>query len=215
MPTVAKEENVDKLNTPPGSITNQQMKEKLILRKNDCLKMEDENTTEEKIIKNFSPEESEFALNHDVAKKDKGQTLKQKANQLMSSSSGNNFRVPDDSTSSEVSQEEGRPAAKTASERNKVRIQMDVTDDLDFTHSSDTTSEDVKLPTSTCREAVLLLEQLTVDHAGSVILLKIQNMLLKYEQIIEHEKNRYAAVSREVRKLESEKEKSKLLAEET
>uniref|UniRef100_A0A803VRA9 Uncharacterized protein n=1 Tax=Ficedula albicollis TaxID=59894 RepID=A0A803VRA9_FICAL len=215
MQTVAKEENVDKLNTPPGSITNQQMKEKLILRKNDCLKMEDENTTEEKIIKNFSPEESEFALNHDVAKKDKGQTLKQKANQLMSSSSGNNFRVPDDSTSSEVSQEEGRPAAKTASERNKVRIQMDVTDDLDLTHSSDTTSEDVKLPTSTYKEAVLLLEQLTVDHTGSAILLKIQNILLKYEQIIEHEKNRYAAVSREVRKLESEKEKSKLIAEET
>lgn len=42
---------------------------------------------------------------------------------------------------------------------------MDVTDDLDLTHSSDT-SEDVKLPTSTYKEAVLLLEQLTVDHTG-------------------------------------------------
>lgn len=50
---------------------------------------------------------------------------------------------------------------------------------------------------------------------GSAILLKIQNILLKYEQIIEHEKNRYAAVWREVRKLESEKEESKLRAEET
>ncbi|NXB83152.1 ANR26 protein, partial [Vidua chalybeata] len=96
-----------------------------------------------------------------------------------------------------------------------VSIQMDVTDDLDLTHSSDTTSEDVKLPTSTYKEAVLLLEQLTVDHTGSAILLKIQNILLKYEQIIEHEKNRYAAVWREVRKLESEKEESKLIAEET
>ncbi|RLW06533.1 hypothetical protein DV515_00004401 [Chloebia gouldiae] len=213
--TVAKEENVDKLNTPPGNINNQQMKEKLTLRKNDSLKMEDENTTEEKVNKNFSPEESEFALNHDVAKKNKGQTSKQKADQQMSSSSGNNFRVPDDSTFSETSQEEGRPAAKTASEKNKVSIQMDVTDDLDLTHSSDTTSEDVKLPTSTYKEAVLLLEQLTVDHTGSAILLKIQNILLKYEQIIEHEKNRYAAVWREVRKLESEKKESKLKAEET
>ncbi|NXH04151.1 ANR26 protein, partial [Loxia leucoptera] len=124
-------------------------------------------------------------------------------------------RVLDDSTSSETSQEEGRPAAKAASAKNKVNIQMDVTDDLDFTHSSDTTSEDVKLPTSTYKEAVLLLEQLTVDHTGSAILLKIQNILLKYEQIIEHEKNRYAAVWREVRKLESEKEESKLIAEET
>ncbi|NXY57129.1 ANR26 protein, partial [Callaeas wilsoni] len=94
-------------------------------------------------------------------------------------------------------------------------MQMDVTDDLDLTHSSDTTSEDVELPTSTYKEAVVLLEQLTVDHKGSAILLKIQNILLKYEQTIEREKNRYAAVWREVRKLESEKEESKLIAEET
>ncbi|XP_054136269.1 ankyrin repeat domain-containing protein 26-like isoform X2 [Melozone crissalis] len=213
--TVAKEENVDKLNTPPANITNQQMKEKLTLKKNDSLKMEDENTTEEKANKNFSPEESELSLNHDIAKNNKGQTSKLKANQQMSSSSGNHFRVPDDSTSSETSQEEGRPAAKTANEKNKVSIHMDVTDDLDLTHSSDTTSEDVKLPTSTYKEAVLLLEQLTVDHTGSAILLKIQNILLKYEQIIEHEKNRYAAVWREVKKLKSEKEESKLIAEET
>ncbi|XP_018765729.1 ankyrin repeat domain-containing protein 26-like isoform X1 [Serinus canaria] len=213
--TVAKEENVDKLNTPPRNITNQQMKEELTLRKNDSLKMEDENTTEEKVNKNFSPEESELALKHDITKNNKGQTSKQKINQQMSSSSGNNFQVLDDSTSSETSQEEGRPAAKAASAKNKVNIQMDVTDDLDFTHSSDTTSEDIKLPTSTYKEAVLLLEQLTVDHTGSAILLKIQNILLKYEQIIEHEKNRFAAVWREVRKLESEKEESKLIAEET
>ncbi|XP_064558771.1 ankyrin repeat domain-containing protein 26-like isoform X7 [Zonotrichia leucophrys gambelii] len=213
--TVAKEENVDKLNTLPANVTNQQMKEKLTLKKNDSLKMEDENTTEEKANKNFSPEESELSLNHDVAKNNKGQTSKKKANQQMSSSSGNHFQVPDDSTSSETSQEEGRPAAKTANEKNKVSIHMDVTDDLDLTHSSDTTSEDIKLPTSTYKEAVLLLEQLTVDHTGSAILLKIQNILLKYEQIIEHEKNRYAAVWREVKKLKSEKEESKLIVEET
>ncbi|XP_030912767.1 ankyrin repeat domain-containing protein 26-like [Geospiza fortis] len=213
--TVAKEENADKLNTPPANITNQQMREKLTLKKNDSLKMEDENTTEENVNKKFSPEESELSLNHDVAKNNKGQTSKQKANQQMIPASGNHFRVPDDSTSSETSQEEGRPAAKTANEKNKVSMHMDVTDDLDLTHSSDTTSEDVKLPTSTYKEAVLLLEQLTVDHTGSAILLKIQNILLKYEQIIEHEKNRYAAVWREVKKLESEKEESKLIAEET
>ncbi|NWQ64570.1 ANR26 protein, partial [Neopipo cinnamomea] len=94
-------------------------------------------------------------------------------------------------------------------------VSMDVTDDLDLTHSSDTTSEDVALPTSTYKEAVLLLEQLSVDHTGSAILLKIQNILLKYEQIIEREKNRYTAVCKEVRKLESEKEESQLIAEET
>ncbi|XP_039426334.1 ankyrin repeat domain-containing protein 26-like isoform X5 [Corvus cornix cornix] len=213
--TVAKEEIVDKLNTPLGNITDQQMKEKLTLRKNECLKMEDESTTEERVNKNFSPEESEFALNPEVARKNKGQTSKQKANQQMCSSRGNNFQVLDSSTFSETSQGEGRPAAKTASGKNKVGLQMDATDDLDLTHSSDTTSEDVELPTSTYKEAMLLLEQLPVDHTGSAILLKIQSILLKYEQIIEHEKNRYAAVWREVRKLESEKQESKLRAEET
>ncbi|NWU62276.1 ANR26 protein, partial [Pterocles burchelli] len=96
-----------------------------------------------------------------------------------------------------------------------VSMQMDVTDDLDLTHSSDTTSEVVQLPTSTYKEAMLLLEQLNVDHTGSAILLKIQNILLEYEQIIEREKNRYTAVWREVKKLESEKEDSQLIAEET
>ncbi|KFP09494.1 Ankyrin repeat domain-containing protein 26, partial [Egretta garzetta] len=124
-------------------------------------------------------------------------------------------QVLDDSTFSETSQDERRPAAKTESEKNKVLIQMDVTDDLDLTHSSDTTSEDVELPTATYKEAMLLLEQLSVDHTGSAILLKIQNILLEYEQIIEREKNRYTAVWREVKKLESEKEESQLVAEET
>ncbi|KAM6420901.1 ankyrin repeat domain-containing protein 26 isoform 8-T8 [Pluvialis apricaria] len=221
---VAKQEDLDKLNTPPGSITDQQMKQKLTLRKNDCLKMENENTIEEKDKKNFSSEErsklikmpmkGKFALNAKVAKKNKRQTSKQKANQQMSSASGDHFQELDDSTFSETSQDEGRPAAKTGSEKNKVSIQMDVTD-LDLTHSSDTTSEDVELPTSTYKEAMLLLEQLSVDHTGSAVLLKIQNILLEYEQMIERERNRYTAVWREVRKLESEKEESQLIAEES
>ncbi|XP_074024588.1 ankyrin repeat domain-containing protein 26 [Numenius arquata] len=222
---VAEQEDLDKLNTPPGNITHQQMKQKLTLRKNDSVKMENEDTIEEKDNKNFSSEErsklikmpikGKFALNAKVAKKNKRQTSKQKANQQMSSSSGNHFQVLDDSTFSETSQDEGRPTAKTGSEKNKVRIQMDVTDDLDLTHSSDTTSEDVELPTSTYKEAMLLLEQLSVDHTGSTVLLKIRNILLEYEQIIERERNRYTAAWREVKKLESEKEESQLIAEET
>ncbi|XP_009082029.1 PREDICTED: ankyrin repeat domain-containing protein 26-like, partial [Acanthisitta chloris] len=222
---MAKQNDVDKLNIPPGNITNQQTKENLTLNKDECLKMENDNIKDEKDKKYFSPEErselnkmpmkGEFSLNAKGAKKNKRQTSKQKANQQMSSSSGNNFQVLDDSTFSETSQDEGRPAEKTGTEKNKVSMQMDVTDDLDLTHSSDTTSEDVELPTSTYKEAMLLLEQLSVDHTGSAILLKIQNILLKYEQIIEREKNRYTAVWREVRKLESEKEESQLISEET
>ncbi|NXU81181.1 ANR26 protein, partial [Oreotrochilus melanogaster] len=111
----------------------------------------------------------------------------------------------DDSTFTETSQDEKRPATKRGREKNKVLIQMDVADD-DSTHSSTAASEDVELPTSSYKEAMLLLEQLSVDHA---------DIILKYEQIIECEKNRYAAVCRKVRKLESKKEESQLKAEET
>ncbi|XP_026723792.1 ankyrin repeat domain-containing protein 26-like [Athene cunicularia] len=224
MQVVAKQEDLDKLHTPAGNVTDQQMKQRFTL-KNDCLKVENENTIEEKDKNNFLSEErstliklpmkGKFALNGKIPKKNKRQTSKQNANQQMSSSSGNNFQVLDDGTLSETSQDEGRPATKTGSEKKKVSIQMDVTDDLDLTQSSDTTSEDVELPTSTYKEAMLLLEQLSVDHTGSAILLKIQNILLEYEQIIEHEKNRYTALWKEVRKLESEKEESQLIAEET
>ncbi|XP_075283984.1 ankyrin repeat domain-containing protein 26-like isoform X2 [Opisthocomus hoazin] len=222
---VGKQEDLDELNTLPDNVTNQQMKQKVALRKNDCLKMENENTIEEEDKKNFSSEErstltempvkGKLALNAEVAKKNKRQTSKQKPSQQMSSPSGNHFQVLDDSTFTETSQDEERPAAKTGSETNKVSVQMDVTDDLDLTHSSDITSEDAELRTSTYKEAMLLLEQLNVDHMGSAVLLKIQNILLEYEQIIEREKNRYTAVWREVRKLESEKEESQLIAEET
>ncbi|XP_056195449.1 ankyrin repeat domain-containing protein 26-like isoform X2 [Falco biarmicus] len=222
---VAKQECLDKLNIPSGNVTDRQMKQKITLRKNDYLKMENENTIEEKGEKNFSSDESsklikmpmkdEFALNANVAKKSKRQSSKQKAHQQMSSSSGNHCQVLDDSTSSETSRDEGRPGATTGSEENKVGRQMEVTDDPDLSHSSVSTSEDVKLGTSTYNEAMMLLEQLSVDHTGSTILLKMQNILLEYEQVIEHEKNRCTALSREVRKLEGEKEESQLRAEET
>jgi len=48
-------------------------------------------------------------------------------------------------------------------------MQMDVTDDLDLTQSSDTTTEDAELPTSTYKEAMLLFEQLSVDHTGKFL----------------------------------------------
>lgn len=56
MQAVEKEEDLDKLNTPAGSITNQPVKEKLALRKNEK-KIEDEKMMEEKRTRTFSSEE--------------------------------------------------------------------------------------------------------------------------------------------------------------
>ncbi|KAM6415428.1 LOW QUALITY PROTEIN: uncharacterized protein O9250_005520 [Rhynochetos jubatus] len=185
------------------------------------LYLENENIIEENVSSEERsesikmPMKGEFALSAEVAKKGKRQTSKQKAEQQMSSSSGNHFQVLDDSTFSETSPDEGRPAAKRKSEKNKVSAQVEVTDDLDLTLSSDTASEDVEFRTSTYREAMLLLEQLSVGHTSSAIMLEIQNIFLEYEQRIAREKKRCTAVWREVRRLESEKEESPLIAEET
>ncbi|KAM6408314.1 LOW QUALITY PROTEIN: uncharacterized protein O9250_008402 [Rhynochetos jubatus] len=175
--------------------------------------IEEDVSSEEKSESIKMPMKGEFSLNAEVAKKGKRQTSEQKAEQQMSSSSGNHFQVLDDSTFSETSPDEGRPAAKRKSEKNKVSAQMEVTDDLDLTLSSDT-SGDVEF-TSTYREAMLLLEQLSVGHTGSAIMLEIQNLFLEYEQRLAREKKQCTAVWREVRRLESEKEESPLMAEET
>ncbi|XP_055649488.1 uncharacterized protein LOC129783557 [Falco peregrinus] len=153
------------------------MKQKITVRKNDCLKMENENTIEEKDKKSFSsggssklikmPMKCKIALNAKGAKKSKRQPSKQKAHQQMSSSSGNHGQVPDDSTSSEISEDEGRPAATTRSEKNEVSRQMEVTDGPGLTHSSDPTSEDVRLEASAYKETMLLLEELGVVHMAT------------------------------------------------
>ncbi|XP_056217857.1 ankyrin repeat domain-containing protein 26-like [Falco biarmicus] len=92
---------------------------------------------------------------------------------------------------------------------------MEVTDGPGLTHSSDPTSEDVRLEASAYKETMLLLEELGVVHMGSATLLKMQNILLEYERRIERQKNQYKALSREVRKLEDEREESQFRAEKT
>ncbi|XP_072209796.1 uncharacterized protein [Excalfactoria chinensis] len=212
MQAVEKQEGLDKSDTPAGNITHQPVKEKLTLRKNEKM-------IEEKHTKNSSSEERPKLLEMPVKGKsvlnakdwkkneNKRQSSKQKANWKI--------RVMDDSTSSEASQDEKRPTTKTGRKKNKVSMQMDVTDDTDSTRSSDTTTEDAELLTSTYKEAMLLLEQLSVDCTDPAILLKIQNILLEYEQRIDRERSRNTALWREVRKLESEKEESRLIAEES
>ncbi|XP_072209358.1 uncharacterized protein [Excalfactoria chinensis] len=212
MQAVEKQEGLDKSDTPAGNITHQPVKAKLTLRKNEKM-------IEEKHTKNSSSEERPKLLEMPVKGKsvlnakdwkkneNKRQSSKQKANWKI--------RVMDDSTSSEASQDEKRPTTKTGRKKNKVSMQMDVTDDTDSTRSSDTTTEDAELLTSTYKEAMLLLEQLSLDCTDPAILLKIQNILLEYEQRIDRERSRNTALWREVRKLESEKEESRLIAEES
>ncbi|XP_067420365.1 ankyrin repeat domain-containing protein 26 isoform X6 [Emydura macquarii macquarii] len=214
-----------------GNAINQQMKQKFPIKGNQYSKVESGETTEEKHIKNSISSKERVKLiqiplkgSHsdlnvkDVKKSEnKKRISKQRANQQMNSTNGNQFQVLDDSTLSETSQDEGRPGAKTADERNKIGKQMDVADDFDeLTQSSDTATEDYELPATTYRDAMLLIEQLSMDgKADSISLLKIQNLFHGYERLIEHEKGRYTQLLGKVRKLENEKKELQAVLEET
>ncbi|EMP42057.1 Ankyrin repeat domain-containing protein 26 [Chelonia mydas] len=219
------------MQTLAGNGINQQMKQKLTVKGNQYSTVESgETTEEEKHTKNsISSKErakliqiplkgSNSALNVKDAKKNenKKRISKQRGNQQMNSTNGNQFQILDDSTLSETSQDEGRPGARTVDERNKIGKQMDVADDFDeLTQSSDTATEDFELPASTYRDAVLLIEQLRMDGKDSISLLKIQNLLHGYERLIEREKGRYTQLLGKVRKLENEKKELQAVLEET
>uniref|UniRef100_A0A8C3FTG7 Ankyrin repeat domain containing 26 n=1 Tax=Chrysemys picta bellii TaxID=8478 RepID=A0A8C3FTG7_CHRPI len=219
------------MQTLAGNGINQQMKQKLAIKGNQYSTVESgETTEEEKHTKNSIsskerakliqiPLKGNSALNvKDVKKNEnKKRISKQRGNQQMNSTNGNQFQVLDDSTLSETSQDEGRPGAKTVDERNKIGKQMDVADDFDeLTQSSDTATEDLELPASTYRDAMLLIEQLCMDgKADSISLLKIQNLLHGYERLIDHEKGRYTQLLGKVRKLENEKKELQTVLEET
>nr|XP_048692125.1 ankyrin repeat domain-containing protein 26 isoform X9 [Caretta caretta] len=220
------------MQTLAGNGINQQMKQKGTVKGNQYSTVESgETTEEEKHTKNsISSKEREkliqiplkgsnSALNVKDAKKNenKKRISKQRGNQQMNSTNGNQFQILDDSTLSETSQDEGRPGARTVDERNKIGKQMDVADDFDeLTQSSDTATEDFELSASTYRDAVLLIEQLSMDgKADSISLLKIQNLLHGYERLIEREKGRYTQLLGKVRKLENEKKELQAVLEET
>ncbi|XP_073184270.1 ankyrin repeat domain-containing protein 26 isoform X2 [Lepidochelys kempii] len=219
------------MQTLAGNGINQQMKQKGTVKGNQYSTVESgETTEEEKHTKNsISSKEREkliqiplkgsnSALNVKDAKKNenKKRISKQRGNQQMNSTNGNQFQILDDSTLSETSQDEGRPGARTVDERNKIGKQMDVADDFDeLTQSSDTATEDFELSASTYRDAVLLIEQLSMDGKDSISLLKIQNLLHGYERLIEREKGRYTQLLGKVRKLENEKKELQAVLEET
>ncbi|CAM4477752.1 ankyrin repeat domain-containing protein 26 isoform X9 [Caretta caretta] len=220
------------MQTLAGNGINQQMKQKGTVKGNQYSTVESgETTEEEKHTKNsISSKEREkliqiplkgsnSALNVKDAKKNenKKRISKQRGNQQMNSTNENQFQILDDSTLSETSQDEGRPGARTVDERNKIGKQMDVADDFDeLTQSSDTATEDFELSASTYRDAVLLIEQLSMDgKADSISLLKIQNLLHGYERLIEREKGRYTQLLGKVRKLENEKKELQAVLEET
>nr|XP_045727471.1 ankyrin repeat domain-containing protein 26-like [Mirounga angustirostris] len=78
-------------------------------------------------------------------------------------------QVNDDSTSSEMDQDEVRPAKETAHEKKEVKKQINFMDDLDLTESSGTASEDSKLPCYKYMSCKSLIVQVGQDRKGRTL----------------------------------------------
>nr|XP_030871330.2 ankyrin repeat domain-containing protein 26 isoform X14 [Gorilla gorilla gorilla] len=116
---------------------------------------------------------------------------------------GGLLQVDDDSSLSEIDEDEGRPTKKTSNEKNKVKNQIQSMDDVDdLTQSSETASEDCELPHSSYKNFMLLIEQLGMEYKDSVSLLKIQDAALSCERLLELKKNHCELLTVKIKKME-------------
>ncbi|XP_063525757.1 ankyrin repeat domain-containing protein 26 isoform X2 [Pongo pygmaeus] len=116
---------------------------------------------------------------------------------------GGLLQVDDDSSLSEIDEDEGRPTKKTSNEKNKVKNQIQSMDDVDdLTQSSETASEDCELPHSSYKNFMLLIEQLGMECKDSVSLLKIQDAALSCERLLELKKNHCEVLTVKIKKME-------------
>ncbi|XP_018429440.1 PREDICTED: ankyrin repeat domain-containing protein 26-like [Nanorana parkeri] len=116
----------------------------------------------------------------------------------------------DDSTLSETSQKPGKRATTKRLDENS----KDNDDDMDeFSQLSDSVSEEYEVPTSSFRNAMLLIEQFNLEGQDSVNVLKIQNIIHEYERVIEKEHRRHALLAQEVKKLREERKELQQMTE--
>ncbi|XP_025252767.1 ankyrin repeat domain-containing protein 26 isoform X1 [Theropithecus gelada] len=116
---------------------------------------------------------------------------------------GDLLQVDDDSSLSEIDEDEERPSKKTSDEKNKVKNQIQSMDDVDdLTQSSETASEDCELPRSSYKNFMLLIEQLGMECKDSVSLLKIQDAALSCERLLELKKNHCELLTVKIKKME-------------
>ncbi|XP_031532308.2 ankyrin repeat domain-containing protein 26 isoform X3 [Vicugna pacos] len=110
----------------------------------------------------------------------------------------------DDSSLSEVHQDDGRSAKKTSTEKDKVKEQISSVDDLDdLTLSSETASEDCELLFPNYKNTLLLMEQLGLECKDSISFLKIQDAVLSYRRLIELKKNHCELLTGKIKKMEN------------
>ncbi|XP_051548643.1 ankyrin repeat domain-containing protein 26-like isoform X2 [Myxocyprinus asiaticus] len=122
--------------------------------------------------------------------------------------------VFDDSTLSELSEEDRRsPSSRHKKEQTAGELEM--ADDFeDLTQSSDTATEEMDTPVSGFRNASLLFKQLDSSYLDSVSVVKLQNMFHEYERTIQRERDRYSRLADKTSQMDQERNELKILLDE-
>ncbi|XP_074533397.1 ankyrin repeat domain-containing protein 26 isoform X8 [Halichoeres trimaculatus] len=122
--------------------------------------------------------------------------------------------VFDDSTLSEVSDDEERlsPGGK---QKNQIPEDAEMAEDFDdLTQSSDTATDDIDSPTSGYRHASLLIQKLDSATLDSRSMVKLQNIFHEYERSIQKARSRHGYLTDKVSQLEMERAELKSSLEE-
>ncbi|XP_078023828.1 ankyrin repeat domain-containing protein 26 isoform X10 [Epinephelus lanceolatus] len=122
---------------------------------------------------------------------------------------GDPLSVFDDSTLSEVSDDEGRfPTSGKQKDENPEEVEM--AEDFDeLTQSSDTATDDIDSPTSGYRHASLLIQKLDSATLDSRSMVKLQNIFHEYERSIQKARSRHGYLADKVSQLEMERSELK------
>ncbi|XP_056307637.1 ankyrin repeat domain-containing protein 26 [Danio aesculapii] len=137
-----------------------------------------------------------------------------KPSQPASRHNGDLESVFDDSTLSELSEDDRRsPSLRHKKEQRTGELEM--ADDFeDLTQSSDTATEELETPVSGYRNASLLFKQLDSSYLDSVSVVKLQNMFHEYERTIQRERDRHSRLADKTSQLEQERNELKMLLDE-
>ncbi|KAI5100382.1 ankyrin repeat domain-containing protein 26 isoform X2, partial [Silurus meridionalis] len=126
---------------------------------------------------------------------------------------GDPLSVFDDSTLSEVSEDEGRNVQLLSAQNGG---ELEIADDFDdLTQSSDTATEELDSVTSGYFNASQLIKQLDTSSIDSVSMVKLQNIFYEYEHTIQKECNKHKRLSDKISQLEQERNELKLLLDES
>ncbi|XP_068579085.1 ankyrin repeat domain-containing protein 26 isoform X2 [Cebidichthys violaceus] len=127
---------------------------------------------------------------------------------------GDPLSVFDDSTLSELSDDEGR-FPTSGKQKNENPEEVGMAEDFDeLTQSSDTATEDVDSPTSGYRHASLLIQKLDSATLDARSMVKLQNIFHEYERSIQKARSRHGYLTDKVSQLEMERAELKSSLEE-